>query len=194
MRFCHCGNEAPTGLLRAELGADACVNARPHPGPPPGAREFVAGTCWFSSILVAVTVCDRLRLPSLTGLGYCVSNDHNWSMSRNISIVALMQLMLVMLGYFALGIVLKAGGYPHDPSFAASLSRVVWSPLALFLRNYGLALLFIPIVWTVFTSLSRDRRVVFSRDVWLVIGMIISIGIIVLFIYACATRYAVVPN
>jgi len=115
-------------------------------------------------------------------------------MFRYISIVALIQLMLVMLGFFALGIVLKAGGYPHDPPFPASLGRVVWSPLALLLRRHGLVLLFVPLFWTIFTSLSQNRRVIFSRDVWLIIGVIISVAMIVLFIYACANRYAVVPN
>src|ERR1035438_4755151 len=71
-------------------------------------------------------------------------------MSRNITILALIQLTLVTLGFFALGIVLKIAGYPMDPPFMASLGRVVWSPIALLLRNYGLGLLFVSAVWGVF--------------------------------------------
>ncbi len=115
-------------------------------------------------------------------------------MSRNIIKLALIQLLLVILGFFALGIVLKLEGYPHDPPFPASLARAVWSPIALFLRRHGLILLFIPIVWTVFASLSQNRRIVFSFAVWLVIGIVLSIIIIGLFIYACTHRYAFVPN
>ena len=115
-------------------------------------------------------------------------------MFRYITIVALLQLMMVMMGFLALVIVLKAGGYPQDPPFMASLSRVVWSPLALFLRRHGLVLLFVPIVWTILTSLSQNRRIFFSQDIWLIIGLLITVAIIVLFIYACAKKYAAVPN
>ena len=115
-------------------------------------------------------------------------------MSRNVSILALIQLLAVILGFFGLSIVLKAGGYPHDPPFPGGLGRVVWSPVALFLRRYGLVLLFVPTVWTIFTSLSRSRRFGFSHTVWLVIGIVFAVTIISLFIYACTHRYAVVPN
>ena len=115
-------------------------------------------------------------------------------MIRFVVFVSVLQLMLVTTGFLALNIVMEAGGYPHDPPFPASLSRVVWSPLALFLRHYGLAILSVPVAWTVLVSLSRNRPVVFSQDVWLIIGVIIAVAIIVLFIYACARRYAVVPN
>lgn len=115
-------------------------------------------------------------------------------MSRNITILAFIQLLLVILGFFGLGIVLKVSGYPHDPPFMASLGRVVWSPLALLLRHYGLVLLFVPVVWTVAASLSQSRRMVFSFAVWMVVGLVLSSAIIILFIYACIHRYAVVPN
>jgi hypothetical protein len=115
-------------------------------------------------------------------------------MSRNITILALIQLLVVILGFFALGIILKVGGYPQDPGFPASLSRVVWSPFAIFFRHYGLAFLFVPAVWTVVTSLSQSRRIIFSFTVWSIIGIVLPVVIISLFIYACIHRYAVVPN
>jgi hypothetical protein len=115
-------------------------------------------------------------------------------MSRSITIVGLIQLTLVLLGFFALGIILRVEGYPHDPPFMASLGRVVWSPTALFLRNHGLLLLFVPAVWTTVASLSQNRRVFFSLAVWLIIGVALSGAITTLFIYACTHRYAVVPN
>ena len=115
-------------------------------------------------------------------------------MSRNITILGLIQLLVVILGFFALGIVLKVEGYPQDPPFFASLSRVVWSPYALFLRHYGLAFLLVPVIWTVIASLSQSRRIVFSFTGWFIIGIVLSVTIISIFIYACTHRYAVVPN
>ena len=115
-------------------------------------------------------------------------------MSRNITILALSLLTLVTLGFFALGIVLKIAGYPMDPPFMASLGRVVWNPIALLLRNYGLVLLFVPAVWATAASLSQSRPIVFSFSAWLIIGSALSIAIISHFIYACTHRYAVVPN
>jgi len=115
-------------------------------------------------------------------------------MSRNITLLALIQLLLVILGFFALGIVLKIEGYPHDPPFPAGIGRVVWSPVALLLRNHGLVLLVVPAIWTMIASLAQSRRIIFSFAVWLIIGIVLSIAIISLFIYACTHRYAVVPN
>jgi hypothetical protein len=108
--------------------------------------------------------------------------------------MALIQFLLVILGFFALGIVLKVEGYPQDPPFMASLGRVVWSPSALYLRNNGLILLFVPVIWTTAASLSQNRRIIFSFAVWMIIGIALSLAIITLFIYACTHRYAVVPN
>jgi hypothetical protein len=115
-------------------------------------------------------------------------------MFRYISIVCLLQVMLVAFGFLALFITLSAEGYPHDPPFMASLGRVVWSSLTLLLRRHGLDLLFVPVVWAVFTSLSGTRPVIFSQDAWLSIGVGICMAIIALFLYACIHRYAVVPN
>jgi len=115
-------------------------------------------------------------------------------MSRNATIVALIQLLVVILGFFALGIILKAEGYPDDPPLPASLDRAVWSPLVLLLREHGLALLSIPVGWTILTARSQNRRIIFSQDIWLIIGVIAAIAIIALFIYACTNRYAYVPN
>ena len=115
-------------------------------------------------------------------------------MSRNVTIVALIQLLVVILGFFALGMVLKVEGYPDDPPLPASLGRAVWSPLVLLLREHGLALLSVPVGWTILTSRSQNRRIIFSQDIWLIIGVIAAVAIIALFIYACTNRYAYVPN
>jgi hypothetical protein len=115
-------------------------------------------------------------------------------MIRFIIFVALLQFMLVLMGFLALDMVMKTEGYPDDPPFMASLGKVVWSPLALFLRHYGLVIFCVPVIWTVLVSLSQNRPMIFSQEVWLIAGVIISVGIIVLFIYGCVHRYETVPN
>jgi len=105
-------------------------------------------------------------------------------MSRNIIILALIQLLLVVLGFFGLGIVLKVAGYPSTDF------GIDWNPLALLLRRHGLFLLLVPAIWTVFTALSQNRRrFIFTLDIWLVLGIVLSITIIGVFLYACVYPY-----
>ena len=50
-------------------------------------------------------------------------------MSRNITILGLIQMLLVILGFFGLGIVMKMNGYPSEDF------GIRWNPLALLLRR-----------------------------------------------------------
>jgi hypothetical protein len=105
-------------------------------------------------------------------------------MSRNITILGLMQLLLVILGFFGLGIVMKINGYPSEDF------GVCWNPLALLLRRHGLMLLLVPLIWTTFAALSQNRRrFIFSLDVWAVLGMVFALAIISVFIYACVNPF-----
>jgi hypothetical protein len=100
-------------------------------------------------------------------------------MSRTITILGLVQTLLIVIGFFGLGIVMKINGYPHD-GFGVS-----WSPIALFLRREGLCLLLIPAVWTIFATTSQNRqKLVFSTDGWCVFGIILSVLIVGVFLYA----------
>ena len=106
-------------------------------------------------------------------------------MSRTITILGLVQLLLVILGFFGLSIVMKMNGYPSEDF------GIRWNPLALLLRRHGLMLLLVPAAWTVFAVLSQSwRRFIFSLDVWAVIGIVIALAIIALFIYACVDPYS----
>ena len=100
-------------------------------------------------------------------------------MSRTITILGLVQMLLVILGFFGLGIVMKVNGYPSDDL------GIRWNPLALMLRQCGLILLLFPVVWTVVAALSQNRR----RDVWAILGIVFSAMIIGLFLYACVNPY-----
>lgn len=105
-------------------------------------------------------------------------------MSRNITILGLVQLLLVILGFFGLGIVMKMNGYPHEDF------GIRWNPLALLLRRHGLILLLVPVCWTIFTAVAQSRRhFIFSLGVWAVLGIVFALTIISLFIYACVDPF-----
>ena len=105
-------------------------------------------------------------------------------MSRTITILGLVQLLVVILGFFGLGIVMKMNGYPNEDF------GIRWNPLALFLRRHGLILLFVPVLWTIFAALSQNqRRFIVSQDVWSVLGIVFAFVIVSLFIYACVDPF-----
>jgi hypothetical protein len=105
-------------------------------------------------------------------------------MSRTITILGLVQLLLVILGFFGLGIVMKVNGYPGEDY------GIRWNPLALLLRRHGLILLLVPVIWTIFAALSQSRRrFIFPLDVWAVLGIVFAFVIISLFIYACVDPF-----
>ena len=52
-------------------------------------------------------------------------------------------LLLTVLGYVALGIVLKMEGYPGN-------QFVRWTPIAVSLRQHGHWILFVPLLWTAY--------------------------------------------
>ncbi len=99
-------------------------------------------------------------------------------MSRTTAILALVQMLLVILGFFALAIVLKASGYPD-------YTGVRWSHLAVFLRRHGMWLLVLPILWVVLAARTErhDYGILSYRIVWLA-GACIAATIIALFLYA----------
>lgn len=105
-------------------------------------------------------------------------------MSRTITILGLIQTILIIIGFFGLGIVMKIDGYQH-PVFGVN-----WSPLTLFLRRDGLCLLIAPAIWTIFASVAQNRqRLIFSLDGWCVLGIVLSGLIIGIFLYACLFPY-----
>jgi hypothetical protein len=104
-------------------------------------------------------------------------------MSRPTTILVLLQTLLIIVGFFVLGVVLKISGYPHELG-------VRWNPLAVFLREHGLWLLVTSIVW-VFFALAAERldRGFFSYRLACVIGLCIASLTIVAFLYAAVFPY-----
>jgi hypothetical protein len=105
-------------------------------------------------------------------------------MSRTTVILALVQTLLVILGFFALGIVLKFLGYPDYP-----IAR--WNHLAVFLRQHGMWFIFLPVLWVVLAARAErhDRGILSYRVVW-VAGVCIAASIIGLFLYAAIFPYS----
>ena len=99
-------------------------------------------------------------------------------MSRTTVSLAFVQMLLVILGFFAVAIVLKALGYPDYPDAR-------WNHYALFLRRHGMWLLILPILWLVLAAQAErhDYGILTYRVVWLG-GVCIAAAIIALFLYA----------
>ena len=101
------------------------------------------------------------------------------TVARTNTIVALVQTLVVITGFVAVGIILKASGYPGNPMW------VRWNPLAVFLRHYGGWLLLVPILWNYWagtTLQSEDRRCSYLTVVVLGIGF--AVAAMIVFIYA----------
>ena len=104
-------------------------------------------------------------------------------MPRTTTILALLQTVLVVVGFIALGAVLKMSGYPDTPA-------VRWNPLAVFLREHGVWLLLLPVLWVAFaTSAQRRDRGFLSYRIACVIGLCIAAITIMVFLYAAVFPY-----
>jgi len=109
-------------------------------------------------------------------------------MSRSIAILGLVQAFLIVGGFFGLGIVLKVSGYPKD--YPMDSFGFQWITMAMLLRRYGLLLLLVPVIWTVFAALSLNRpKFILTANGWAVTGVLFSAITAGLFIYACAEPY-----
>jgi hypothetical protein len=94
-----------------------------------------------------------------------------------------LQLLFIVLGFLALAIVLKFNGYPNE-------TFIRWTPLARGLREHGLWLLIVPVVWAVFTVVAvQIERGVFSSGVAGPLGVILAFAILILFLYATFNSY-----
>jgi len=105
---------------------------------------------------------------------------------RTSSAITLLQIVTIVLGYMAVGMVLKASGWPlYD-------SLVRWNPLAVFLHLHGLAFLLIPCLWTICAVRAQqlDRGIFSSRAVNLA-GFGLIVVFLVLFLSAAFQPYAV---
>jgi hypothetical protein len=105
-------------------------------------------------------------------------------MSRTTTILGLLQLVLLIVGFTALGIVLKFCGYPGEDL------GVRWNRLAVLLREHGGWLVLLPVLWLCHAiTAQRLDRGVFSYRLTCIIGFCIIAVIIALFFYAAIFPY-----
>jgi hypothetical protein len=98
---------------------------------------------------------------------------------RSLTFLGIFQIACLLIGFFALGIVLKLCGYPEG------LPMTRWSPFAIFLRSHGLWLLVAPALWITYaTYSSRVDQGIFSEKISILVGLVLSGAIILSFLYA----------
>lgn len=104
--------------------------------------------------------------------------------SRSTALIALSQTLVIVLGFIAVGVVLKFSGYPENARW------VRWNPVAVFLRHYGLILLLVPMAWTYFAarSLRHDSYAV-SYQTMMFIGITFAALVMFSFIYAAVCPF-----
>jgi hypothetical protein len=117
-------------------------------------------------------------------------------MTRSVALLILAQIAAVICCFFGLSIILKHEGYPDLPFQAGSNFGIYhWSIFTLFLRRFGMMLLFIPVAWGVVAVMSERRgEYVLPHDLWLVIGTVCPFVIVMAFFYAIFHPCVIVPN
>jgi hypothetical protein len=100
-----------------------------------------------------------------------------------LALAGLIQIVAIVLGFAALGIVMKFNGYPQEDFFR-------WTPLARGLRENGLYLFLVPVLWSVAVVIAAqiDRRW-FPVDLVVCTGFILAIGLLALFLCAAFSPY-----
>jgi uncharacterized membrane protein len=102
-------------------------------------------------------------------------------MPRSTTFLALVQTLLIIVGFFALAAVLKISGYPHE-------AAVRWNPLAVLLREHGMWLLLLPVLWVIFATIAeRLDRGAFSDHVALALG--IGLALVTIALFLCAAVF-----
>ena len=101
--------------------------------------------------------------------------------------VTVVMMAVVVLGFIAVGIMLKVNGYPHGE--LADFVR--WNPLAVFLRKDGMYLLWVPVVWTFVAVVAqrRDRGRLYAGTFW--VGVALTVSMLAMFITAIAKPYTI---
>jgi hypothetical protein len=103
---------------------------------------------------------------------------------RSIAIVGLIMLLLVVLGYVALGVVMKLDGYPKEEF------GIKWTPLALNLRQHGHWFLALPLLWVIcgVAAAHIDRGAAIAHIASAICGILLVV-IFMLFLFAVGNPY-----
>ena len=100
-----------------------------------------------------------------------------------VAIAGLLQVFAVVVGFLALGVVMKFNGYP-DETF------VRWNPLARSLRQYGVCLLLVPVAWMLITlAIWNYAKIESAFEFAIGFGYLFAIVILILFLWAAMNSY-----
>ena len=101
------------------------------------------------------------------------------------SVIAAFQCTTIVFGTIAVATMLKAAGYPD--------SRDTWPQMPVFIRDWGLIFLFIPLGWVVFTIWLEHKKEYECSRVFVMISGLIVLGLLFFFFLGQAARAVVSP-
>lgn len=111
---------------------------------------------------------------------------------REISIVGLVQVLVILAGWFAISVQMKALGYPDGGEM------IRWNPAALFVREKVYIVLLVPIAWTVFAIVGEfSARFALSKWTTLSVGIALILGLATFLIWTFSNvglRPTILPN
>jgi len=106
-------------------------------------------------------------------------------MPRVVVVIVVVQASCVLLGFFALGFMLKMYGYPDNEA-------VRWHADAVFLRSYGGWGILMPFFWGTYALVAYQRdRGWLSFDASLVVGALLTIVTALAFVFAAVDSFTV---
>lgn len=110
-------------------------------------------------------------------------------MSRPTTFIALAQTILIVACRIGLAVVLKVHGY--KPNGGGMDPTIRWSPLAVFLREHGLWLLLLPLLWVGYATWARrvDRGFIGRYRTACVVGIMVAALVLAAFFWAIAFPY-----
>lgn len=100
-----------------------------------------------------------------------------------VAIAGLLQVVAVVVGFLALGVVMKFNGYPDE-------TVIRWNPLARGLREYGVWFLLVPVAWMLATIVIwHYAKIESAFDFAIGFGYLFAIVILILFLWAAMDSY-----
>ena len=105
-------------------------------------------------------------------------------MSRHVGWMVLAQFVAVVVGFLALGVVLKVNGYP------ANGLGVRWNGIAVRLREYGPWLLIAPVVWGIYAlACEHYNQGLLSEGIAGTAGALLLVLVLAFFLYAACVPF-----
>jgi hypothetical protein len=103
-----------------------------------------------------------------------------------LALTGLLQIASVILGFFALAIVMKMNGYPLEwPEIG-----IRWRPLARTLRESALLLMIFPALWLGYCLFAvQKERGVFTTDLAIFLGILFAVLVLLVFLYAAQDSF-----